>query len=157
VQEAGDELSSKDSPLGNIGSLFGADVARMASGTLQSVCDSMFGSGIVDFRSNALLSIGRGGSEKVLTRVEYRGGGGHIAVLPLDPGAFGVAVFDFKRHDRLLDPFAARAPNVGDSALLRAARWVPPQQRLAWCSLHAARVHYRFALRLQRRPRCTTT
>jgi hypothetical protein len=75
----------------------------------------------------------------------------------LDPGAFCVAVFDFKRHDRLLDPFAAHAPNVGDSALLRAARWVPPQPRLAWCSLHAARVHYRFALRLQRRPRCTTT
>lgn len=94
-------VGGKDSPLGDIGSLFGADVARMASGMLQGVCDSMFGSGVVDFRPNALVSIGRGGSERVLTRVEYRGGGDRIAVLALDPGAFGVAVFDFKSHDRI--------------------------------------------------------
>lgn len=94
-------VGPKTSPLGDIGSVFGADVAQMASGMLQSVCDSMFGSGIVDFRPNSLVSIGPNGSEKLLTRVEYRGGGARIAVLPLDPGAFGVAVFGFNGRDRI--------------------------------------------------------
>jgi hypothetical protein len=93
-------IGAKTSPLGDVGSLFGADVARMASGMLQSVCDSMFGSGMVDFRPNALVSIEPGGGEKVLTRVEYRGGADRIAVLPVD-GAFGVAVFGFDGRDRI--------------------------------------------------------
>jgi hypothetical protein len=123
-------VGGKDSPLGDIGSMFGADVARMASGMLQSVCDSMFGSGIVEFRPNTLVSIGRGGSEKVLTRVEYRGGGDRIAVLPLDPGAFGVAVFDFKGHDRIIAQeigcAMARAGNASTAGPAVAGARAPP-------------------------------
>jgi hypothetical protein len=98
---AADTVGPKDSPLGDIGSMFGADVAKMASGMLQSVCDSMFGNGIVDFRAAALVSVGRDGRERVLTRVEYRGGGDRIAVLALDAGTLDTVVFDFKGHDRI--------------------------------------------------------
>jgi hypothetical protein len=98
---AADTVGPKDSPLGDIGSMFGADVAKMASGMLQSVCDSMFGNGIVDFRAATLVSIGRDGREQVLTRVQYRGGGDRIAVLASDGGTLDTVVFDFKGHDRI--------------------------------------------------------
>ena len=94
-------IGPQDSPLGDIGSVFGSDVAQMTAGMLQSVCDSMFGSAMVEFRPTTLVSVG-GGRERVLTRVEYRGGGDTIAVLPLDPGSFGAAVFDFKGHDKII-------------------------------------------------------
>jgi hypothetical protein len=94
-------IGPADSPLGDIGVVFGADVAQMTAGMLQSVCDSMFGSAMVEFRPTTLVSVG-GGRERVLTRVEYRGGGDTIAVLPLDPGSFGAAVFDFKGHDKII-------------------------------------------------------
>ena len=94
-------IGPKDSPLGDIGSMFGSDVAKMTAGMLQSVCDSMFGNGVVEFRPTTLVSVGCG-RERVLTRVEYRGGGDTIAVLPLDPGSFGAAVFDFKGHDKII-------------------------------------------------------
>jgi hypothetical protein len=95
-------IGPKDSPLGDIGSVFGADVAQLTAGMLQSVCDSMFGNGVVEFRPTTLVSVGRDGRERVLTRVEYHGGGDTIAVLPLDPGSFGAAVFDFKGHDKII-------------------------------------------------------
>ena len=95
-------IGPKDSPLGDIGSMFGSDVAQMTAGMLQSVCDSMFGNGVVEFRPTTLVSVGRDGREHVLTRVEYRGGGDTIAVLPLDAGSFGAAVFDFKGHDKII-------------------------------------------------------
>jgi len=95
-------IGPKDSPLGDIGSVFGSDVAQLTAGMLQSVCDTMFGSGAVEFRPTTLVSIGRDGRERVLTRVEYHGGGQTIAVLPQDPGAFGSAVFDLKGHDKII-------------------------------------------------------
>lgn len=95
-------IGPKDSPLGDIGSVFGSDVAQLTAGMLQSVCDSMFGNGAVEFRPTALVSIGHDGRERVLTRVEYHGGGDTIAVLPLDPGSFGAAVFDLKGHDKII-------------------------------------------------------
>ena len=94
-------IGPADSPLGDVGVVFGADAAQMAAGMLQSVCDSMFGSAMVEFRPTTLVSVG-GGRERVLTRVEYHGGGDTIAVLPLDPGVFGAAVFDFKGHDKII-------------------------------------------------------
>jgi hypothetical protein len=94
-------IGPKDSPLGDIQGVFGSDVAQLTAGMLQSVCDSMFGSAMVEFRPTTLVSVG-GGRERVLTRVEYRGGGDTIAVLPLDPGSFGAAVFDFKGHDKII-------------------------------------------------------
>lgn len=94
-------IGPKDSPLGDIGSVFGSDVAQLTAGMLQSVCDSMFGNGMVEFRPTTLVSVS-GGRERVLTRVEYHGGGDTIAVLPLDPGSFGAAVFDFKGHDKII-------------------------------------------------------
>ena len=95
-------IGPKDSPLGDIGSVFGSDVAQLTAGMLQSVCDSMFGNGVVEFRPTTLVSVGRDGRERVLTRVEYHGGGDTIAVLPLDPGSFGAAVFDLKGHDKII-------------------------------------------------------
>ena len=95
-------IGPKDSPLGDIGSVFGSDVAQLTAGMLQSVCDSMFGNGAVEFRPTTLVSLGQDGREHVLTRVEYRGGGDTIAVLPLDAGSFGAAVFDFKGHDKVI-------------------------------------------------------
>jgi len=95
-------IGPKDSPLGDIGSVFGSDVTQLTAGMLQSVCDSMFGNGSVEFRPTTLVSIGRDGQERVLTRVEYHGGGATIAVLPLDAGSFGAAVFDFKGHDKII-------------------------------------------------------
>jgi len=55
-----------------------------------------------EFRPTTLVSLGQDGREHVLTRVEYRGGGDTIAVLPLDAGSFGAAVFDFKGHDKII-------------------------------------------------------
>ena len=95
-------IGPKDSPLGDIGSVFGSDVAQLTAGMLQSVCNSMFGNGMVEFRASTLVSVGRDGRERVLTRVEYHGGGDTIAVLPLDPGSFGAAVFDLKGHDKII-------------------------------------------------------
>jgi hypothetical protein len=122
---AADTVGPKDSPLGDLGSVFGADVAKMAAGMLQGVCDSMFGSGIVDFRAATLVSIGRDGREHVLTRVEYRGGGDRIAVLTLDPGVFDAAVFDFKGRDRItaqeIGCAMARAGAVSTAAASTAA------------------------------------
>jgi hypothetical protein len=93
----------------------------MASGMLQSVCDSMFGNGIVDFRPSTLVSIAPNGGEKVLTRVEYRGGGERIAVLPLDSGAFGVAVFGFNGHDRITaDEIGCAMARASNASAVRA-------------------------------------
>jgi hypothetical protein len=68
---------------------------------LGGACDSMFGRGLIEFRPKTLVSIGRDGSESVLSRVEYRSDGSRIAVLPQDPGSIGVLVFDFTGNDRI--------------------------------------------------------
>ena len=61
----------------------------------------MFGRGLLEFRAKALVSLGRDGSESVLNRVEYRGGGNRVVVLPQEPASVGVVVFDFERPDRI--------------------------------------------------------
>ena len=125
-------IGPKDSPLGDIGSVFGSDVAQLTAGMLQSVCDSMFGNGMVEFRPTTLVSVS-GGRERVLTRVEYRGGGDTIAVLPLDPGSFGAAVFDFKGHDKII------AKEIGCTmARAGAATTAQPGQAVAGSAPQAA-------------------
>lgn len=104
--QGADPAASNATPAGDMSKLFGAEFANMTKsivgGTLQSVCDSMFGRGIIEFRPRTLVAIGRDGSESVLNHVEYRGGGDRVAVLPQDPGSVGVMVFDFNGRDRII-------------------------------------------------------
>ncbi len=87
--------------------------AALLGGVTGGMCDSMLGRGLIEFRPGTLVAIGAGGREQVKYRVEYRGGGSRVAVLPKDAVSFTHMIIDFDGPDR------ARVAAVG-CALARA-------------------------------------
>jgi hypothetical protein len=85
---------------------FGPEFAALANAMVgnvrSSVCDSMVGRGTVEFRPNALVAVGAGGRERLLHRVEYRGGGTRVVVLPTDAASFTHMIVDFEGPDRAM-------------------------------------------------------
>ena len=84
-------------------SLLGPEFAKMASslvgGMTAGLCDSMLGSGLVEFRPNAVVAIGRDGRERTMYRAEYRGSGSRVAVLPQAGQSFTHMIVDLDSRD----------------------------------------------------------
>lgn len=99
--------------MGDISNMFGSGVGNMVSGMLGSVCDSMFGGGLIEFRPDSLVSIGPRGDARLITRVEYRGFGDHIAILPQTQGAFGVIAFSIRRDRIVADQLGCNMTRAG--------------------------------------------
>lgn len=111
----GAAIGGAGTQMGDISTMFGAGVGNMVSGMLGSVCDSMFGGGLIEFRPDSLVSIGPRGDARLITRVEYRGSGNHIAILPQTPGAFGVIAFSIKRDRIIADQLGCNMTRSGGS------------------------------------------
>ena len=88
----------------SLAELLGPEMAGMTTALLGGItgrmCDSMLGRGLIEFRPATLVAIGRDGSEHVKYRVEYRGGGSRVVVLPKDAASFTHMIIDFDGADR---------------------------------------------------------
>ncbi|MGA2552732.1 MAG: hypothetical protein ABSF50_21525 [Burkholderiaceae bacterium] len=109
----GAAIGGAGTQMGDISNMFGTGVGNMVSGMLGSVCDSMFGGGLIEFRPDSLVSISPRGDTRVITRVEYRGAGDHIAILPQTQGAFGVIAFSIKRDRIVADQLGCNMTRAG--------------------------------------------
>ena len=87
-----------------VAKMLGPEMANMANaligGMTQGLCDSMLGRGLIEFRPNAVVAIGRDGREQLKYHVQYRGGGSRVAVLPQDAATFTHMIIDFQSPDR---------------------------------------------------------
>jgi hypothetical protein len=90
----------------------------------------MFGGGLIEFRPDSLVSIGPRSDARLITRVEYRGSGDHIAILPQTQGAFGVIAFSIKRDRIVADQVGCNMTRVGggtqSASASTPANGVPP-------------------------------
>lgn len=80
------------------------EMAQLANaligGVTGGLCDSMLGRGTIEFRSNGPVAIGRDGSERLMYRADYRGGGSRVVVLPQGGTTFTHMIIDFDGADR---------------------------------------------------------
>jgi hypothetical protein len=87
------------------------EMAQLANALLGGItggmCDSMLGRGTIEFRPAGLFAIGRDGSERMMYRAEYRGGGSRVVVLPQGGTTFTHMIIDF------VDPDHATVAVVG--------------------------------------------
>ncbi len=96
--------ASKKLTAGNpMAGLLGPEMAQMTNallgGMTAGLCDTMLGRGMVEFRPDALVAIGRDGSERIKYHVEYRGGGARVVMLPRDAASFTHMIVDFDSAD----------------------------------------------------------
>ena len=80
------------------------EMAQLASqllgGITGGICESMLGRGMVEFRPNGVVAIGKDGREHAMYRAEYRGGGSRVVVLPQGGTTFTHMIVDFAGGDR---------------------------------------------------------
>jgi hypothetical protein len=92
----GNGASNKAAPGGDMAALASALIGGLTGG----LCDTMLGSGLVEFRPSTLVAIGPGGREQVKYHVEYRGDASRVVVLPQDATSFTHMIIDFNGPDR---------------------------------------------------------
>jgi hypothetical protein len=63
------------------------------------MCEVLFGGGVFEFRRDALVGMDRSTPAQELDKVEYRGGGKHVVVLP--KSTIKLIEFDFETPDRI--------------------------------------------------------
>jgi len=63
------------------------------------MCEVLFGGGMFEFRRDTLVGMDQGTPAQELDKVEYRGGGKHIVVLP--KASIKLIEFDFETPDRI--------------------------------------------------------
>jgi hypothetical protein len=105
----------------------------MIGGVTAGLCDSMLGSGLVEFRPAAVVAIGRDGKERTLYRAEYRGGGTRVAVLPQPGMSFTHMIVDLDRPGHAsVAVVGCGLARVGATAAAAAAA---PETALPWSLL----------------------
>ncbi len=86
--------------------LLGPGMAGMTKallgGITQGLCDSMLGRGLLEFRANAVVAIGRDRREQLKYHVPYRGGGSRVVALPQDAATFTHMIVNFQSPDHAL-------------------------------------------------------
>ena len=112
------------------------DIAALAQsligGLTAGMCDSMLGSGVIEFRPTTMVAIGPDGREHLKYHVEYRGGDSRVVVLPRDVTSFTHMIIDFSGSDRAsvaaVGCRLARAGTAAAQAIAPALNAAPPAQ-----------------------------
>lgn len=63
------------------------------------MCEVLFGGGVFEFRRDALVGMDQSTPARELDKVEYRGSGKHVVVLP--KASIKLIEFDFETTDRI--------------------------------------------------------
>jgi hypothetical protein len=115
------QMASKPMDIGMLGALPGASVA--VNGAFAGGCQSIFGKGMVAFTATQLNWVTPDGREEILNRVEYRGDGANVIVIPTDSDL--PLIFGLPDHDHVVVAFlgcrmvreGARSPTLQAAAL----------------------------------------
>ena len=90
----------------------------LLGGMTAGLCDTMLGSGVVEFRPDAVLAIAPSGAQQLMYHADYRGGGSRVVVLPRERTRnFTHMIIDFADRDRgLVAVVGCRLARAGSEA-----------------------------------------